>query len=96
MSSYSVEVSIVEEVGSDFIRLQDAAGSTCKITFADSETRSKEESACYFRSSLDKPVAIPGGNPSCVWLNINEDWETTGVIRHVPFDFEIAFVERSV
>ena len=89
----AVEVLNIEEAGPDYVRLRDAK-TEVRVTFADDETFSKEESAAFFRPLQGKPAAISVDGPFFIAVDFFRD-RFDGSLKVIPFNFAIASVERS-
>jgi hypothetical protein len=88
----TVEVFKIEEVGADYLRLRDGARDV-RISFADDETFSKEESAGFLRPLQGKPAAIPVDGPFFIAVDFWRD-RFDGNLKVIPFNFSVASVER--
>jgi hypothetical protein len=88
----TVEVFKIEEVGADYLSLRDGVRHV-RISFADDEMFSKEDSAGFFRSLQDKPAAIPVNGPFFIAVDFWRD-RFDGSLKVIPFHFAITSVER--
>jgi hypothetical protein len=87
----TVEMLNIKETGPDYLQLQNDS-KTVRITFADDETFTKEDSAWFFRGLKGKPAAIPVDGPFFIAVDFFED-RFDGSMRVIPFNFAIASVE---
>jgi hypothetical protein len=87
----TVEVLNIEETGPDYLQLQNDS-KTVRITFADDETFTKEDSAWFFRGLKGKPAAIPLEGPFFIAVDFFVS-AFDGSMKVIPFKFAIASVE---